>query len=202
MHTYFLTLFLGLALAIPVGPVTIEMMRRNLRFGASRGIVMGCGATSADVLYLLLLLFGVLPFLTNSSLLHILGIAGAIVLIWFAYKAMRAPKPEANNNDNDQSLLHCFSSGFLIALLSPFNLIFWISMAAQLASIIDQGKQEYLFACLGLFTGTAIWFVSLNLVVHHTRHYLGGKTMKYLNYIGGIGLLGFAVYTIFYVLTH
>jgi len=176
------------------------MMRRNLKHGMWRGIAIGVGASSADVCYLLLMLFGLLPLLKTAHILHVIGVLGALLLIWFAYKAIRAPKPQTESNDNDKSILHCLSSGYLVALLSPFNIVFWISMATQLGNILGQSTLlDYFLACVGFFCGTALWFVTLNIIVHHTRHYLGGKVSRALNIIGGVVLIGFAVYTLGYI---
>ena len=200
MQIILFSLLLGLGLAIPVGPVTIEMMRRNLRYGLAPGIAIGVGASSADVIYLLLVLFGILPFIQDSPfLLQIIGVLGALLLIWFAYKTVRHTAKVEDSNDNDSRLIHCYMSGFLIAFLSPFNILFWISIAAQFAAVISTVSADYWLACIGLFTGTAIWFCGLNLFVHLTRHRLSPKIVRYLNIVGGIALVVFAMYSVWHV---
>jgi L-lysine exporter family protein LysE/ArgO len=200
MQIILFSLLLGLGLAIPVGPVTIEMMRRNLRYGLWRGIAIGAGASSADVIYLLLVLWGILPFIKDSPfLLQTIGILGALLLIWFAYKTIRQTTKVEEENDNDSGLLHCYMSGFLIAFLSPFNILFWLSIAAQFAAIISKVSADYWLACIGLFIGTAIWFCGLNVFIHFTRHRLSPKIIKGLNMAGGIALVVFAIYSVGHV---
>jgi L-lysine exporter family protein LysE/ArgO len=200
MDILLFSFLLGLGLAIPVGPVTIEMMRRNLRYGLWRGIAIGFGASSADVLYLLLVLLGILPFIKDSPfLLHTIGILGALLLIWFAYKTIRQTTKVEEKNDSDSSLIHCYVSGFLIAFLSPFNILFWLSIAAQFATLISKVEANYWLACIGLLVGTAAWFCSLNAFIHFTRHRLSPKIVKFLNLIGGAVLIIFAIYTVWHV---
>jgi L-lysine exporter family protein LysE/ArgO len=200
MQIIWFSLLLGLGLAIPVGPVTIEMMRRNLHYGLTRGLAIGFGASSADVIYLLLVLFGILPLIQGSVfLLHTLCLLGAVLLLWFAYKTIRQTAKTKAQNDRDGGLLHCYISGFLIAFLSPFNLLFWLSVAAQFAALMSSVGRNYGLACIGLLGGTAIWFCGLNIVIHFTRHRLSPRIIRCLNWVGGIVLLVFAAYTLWQV---
>jgi L-lysine exporter family protein LysE/ArgO len=200
MQILLFSFLLGLGVAIPVGPVTIEMMRRNLRYGWSRGVVLGMGAVTADVVYLLLVLFGLLSFLQQATLLlHVLAVLGAALLLWFAYKTICQSTQVKAVNDNDKGVFHCYLSGFLIAFLSPFNIIFWLSIAAQFAALMSKMGSYYGLACIGLLLGTALWFCGLNAVVHFTRHYLSATVIRWMNMVGGVILVIFAAYTVWHV---
>jgi L-lysine exporter family protein LysE/ArgO len=178
------------------------MMRRNLRYGFLRGVTIGIGASSADVTYLLLLLFGILPLIkTSTNVLHTLGVISALLLCFFAYNTIKQKTTMETTEGNDRRLFHCFLSGYLIAFLSPFNIIFWLAVAAQFATLVSKAETDYPLACIGLFIGTALWFVSLNTVVHFTRHRISLKTAHRLNIVGGITLIAFALYGVWHVFT-
>lgn len=55
VHVYFLGVLVGFGVAIPIGPMNLEIIRRNLNFGLSSGLSFGVGIISADLTYLLLL---------------------------------------------------------------------------------------------------------------------------------------------------
>ena len=59
---------LGLGAAVPIGPVNVELARRTLRGGFSRGFALGCGAVTADVTYAILASFGLGPVLKRKWL--------------------------------------------------------------------------------------------------------------------------------------
>lgn len=200
MHIIFLSIIIGLALAMPVGPVTIEMTRRTLRFGCLQGILIGIGASSADVIYMIVMIWGAMQFLHDQLLLKIIGCIGSLILCWFAYQAITHKIEKREGIAKPYSLMHCYSSGFLIAALSPFNILFWGSMTAQIATITHGHQYGIILAALGLFIGTALWFVSLNLTLHITRHRLSDVVVLWLNRIGGIMLFVFALYSLWHVI--
>ena len=89
LHQFIFGLLLGLGAAIPLGPMNLEIIRRNLRFGSVYGIALGLGACSADVTYLVLLSLGALSILTHPLILQVIGVIGSSILLWFGYSALR-----------------------------------------------------------------------------------------------------------------
>ena len=49
---------LGISLAAPVGPINIEMLKRGIERGFWHAWVVGIGGMTADVLFMLLIYFG------------------------------------------------------------------------------------------------------------------------------------------------
>lgn len=49
---------LGLAIAAPVGPVGIVVIRRTITFGRGVGLISGLGAATADAFYAAVAAFG------------------------------------------------------------------------------------------------------------------------------------------------
>tara|TARA_R110000868_G_scaffold362686_1_gene624870 strand:- start:12734 stop:13339 length:606 start_codon:yes stop_codon:yes gene_type:complete len=194
MHTFLLCIFIGLGVAMPLGPINIEIMRRNLHDGFRYGFAVGVGATSADLTYILLLVSGVLAFLQNDTVLRVVGIVGSIILCWFAYKAFTTKTIQAADTNKPLSLWRCVSSGYAVALLSPFNLLFWASLTTQVANITEGSHFGLFFAGLGVVCGALLWLTTLNCIIHFTRHRLNDKVVHWLNMIGGVILFGFAIY--------
>ena len=44
-------IFIGFALAVPIGPIGIMCIRKTLNEGRLRGLIVGLGAATADLLY-------------------------------------------------------------------------------------------------------------------------------------------------------
>lgn len=88
-HEIIFGLLLGWGAAIPIGPINLEVIRRNLQFGSRFGISFGLGACSADMTYFILLLAGALVLLQHELVLRIIGIIGALILLWFGISAIR-----------------------------------------------------------------------------------------------------------------
>ncbi|MBB70991.1 MAG: hypothetical protein CMF50_01170 [Legionellales bacterium] len=193
MQSFFWGILLGWGAAIPIGPVNIEITRRALTFGPSRGLAMGLGACSADVLYIALLGLGGISLLQFETPLRVIGVLGALVLLWFAYNAFR--QPIVTNGDNApkaKPLNKHYRDGVLVTLLNPYTIIFWGSISSQLPALADHGHYGMLLACVGVMLGTVSWVGFLNTVIAITRHRLGPRFMRGLNSAGGVILVGFA----------
>jgi len=189
-------ILLGLGAAIPLGPVNLEMIRRNLRFGTVSGCCFGLGACTADVIYLVLLSFGALTVLTQAAVLKAVGITGSVILAYFGMSALRMKIAAEHDPVEFSSVVSAWwrqtLSGLLMTLLNPFTILFWSSVSSQVVTLAGQQQHATLLAGSGVLLGTVGWVSSLNLILHLTRHRLSATVNNYLNKMGGIILLGFA----------
>jgi L-lysine exporter family protein LysE/ArgO len=192
MHLFFAGILLGLGVAIPLGPINVEIIRRNLLFGTRSGLAVALGATSADTTYILLVLGGILVFLNQPDILRVIGILGALVLCWFAYKSFTAKPIEDQHKLVQRGFLHTWLAGYLMTLLSPMTIIFWSSISSQIAGYAVGQHHAVLLATLGVIVGTLCWSMSLNAVLHFTRHKISQRVMRGLNIVGGVILFTFA----------
>ena len=198
-HHIFYGLLLGWGAAIPLGPLNFEMIRRNLRFGTPQGIMLGFGACSADLTYLVLLLLGALAILTYPTVLMVVGALGSLVLLWFGIMALRMPILKEASTTEKNKPLKCLSvhwlQGYAISLLNPYTIIFWASVGAQVAVMAAHSSQLALYyVAAGVILGTVSWVLGCNFVLHFTRHRFSARVMHYLNIAGGIILIGFGLY--------
>jgi L-lysine exporter family protein LysE/ArgO len=192
MHLFLFGILLGMGAAIPIGPVNLEIIRRNLRFGTSYGVMTGLGACMADLTYLILLSLGALTLLQYPEVLRALGIVGSLVLAWFGINAFCSKLTDIPEQDKPPSLFRYSIDGYLITLINPYTILFWASISSQL-SVMTAAHEHALFqAGSGVIIGAVAWIFTLNGFLHFTRHRLSKKFIHRLNYVGGVILLGFA----------
>jgi len=192
MHFLWMGILLGLGAAIPIGPVNMEIARRTLRFGFPYGTITGVGACLADLAYLVLLSLGILSLLQYPSALQWITVAGSLILAWFGFNAFRSPTMVLTNDAiATPSLWHYGFGGFFITLLNPYTILFWASVSSQISGISSTSHSIF-WAGLGVIIGTFGWVLFLNSLLHFTRHFIGEKVTRALNYTGGMILLIFA----------
>ena len=76
-------LWIGLAIAAPVGPIGLLVIQRTLGHGRTLGLVTGLGAAVADAFYGAVGAFGVTALIrTLQALRAPLAIAGGAFLLW------------------------------------------------------------------------------------------------------------------------
>ena len=196
-HDLLYGLILGWGVAIPIGPMNIEIMRRNIRFGTRYGVAFSSGACSADLTYLILLSLGALPFLRYPMVFNVISILGAIVLAWFAWGTFKLKPHHADLAVNPEILKRFvgkdFAQGYLMTLTSPFTILFWASVSSQVTWLSKDHPHAWLFAGTGVLLGTFSWAFGFNAVLHHTKHKISDRWMNALNRLGGVMLLGFAI---------
>jgi len=197
LHHFLLGLIIGWGVAIPIGPMNLEIIRRNLRFGTPYGIAIGFGACTADITYLALLSVGAIAILNHPTILNTVGILGSAILAWFGYNALKLKTNRATNNNQPLATYPLWRhtlEGFAITLLSPFTILFWLSISSQIAILAKSGKYAGFCTGLGVLIGTTSWDLALNTFLHFTRHRLSERTMHLLNILGGLILIGFALF--------
>ncbi len=197
LHDLLFGLVLGWGVAIPIGPMNIEIMRRNLRFGTRYGIAFGSGTCSADLTYLILLSLGALPFLHYPVVFNIISICGAFVLAWFAWGAFKMKPLNAELNVSPDILKRFagkdFVQGYLMTITSPFTILFWASVSSQIVALSEINPHAWVFTGAGVLIGTYSWALGFNTVLHFTKHRISETLMHWLNRAGGVILLLFAV---------
>lgn len=131
-ETLLVGLGLGFSLAAPPGPIMAKLAFEVARGRRATGFLVGVGATSADAMFFVLVAFGVLRVLPDRRLLGALGLAGVVLMNWFAYQAWRAAThPPAA----DERAATGWFGGFLLAVTSPFNWAWWLLSGVPFVSL-------------------------------------------------------------------
>lgn len=201
-HPLFLGLLLGWGAAIPIGPMNLEIIRRNLRYGALTGFSMGLGACIADVTYLILLSVGAFAILRHPLILNIVSILGALLLLYFAlaiFKQKPSPREEIASPPKKAYYGWHIMQGYFLTLVNPYTILFWASVSAQVA-VMSKGSHVAAIAMgVGVTLSTVSWISALNIAIHKVRHKLSTKTIHVLNYVGATLLLIFAGMSFYHV---
>ncbi|PHQ78332.1 MAG: hypothetical protein COB66_09090 [Coxiella sp. (in: Bacteria)] len=200
IHIFIIGLLLGWGAAIPIGPLNLEIIRRNLHFGMAAGMAIGLGAGSGDITYLVLLSAGALTILTHSVLLKVFSLIGAFILAWFGYQALTMTTATSSGAPLKQKpTWRHYLEGYALVIINPYTILFWISVSSQIAQYAHSAALNSVVMGCGVIVGVCSWSISLNLVLHHTKHKLSARVMTWLNRIGGIIILGFAIASLVHV---
>ncbi|NHB91575.1 LysE family translocator [Photorhabdus cinerea] len=197
LGTFFI---LGLGAAAPVGPINIEIMRRHLNISCLHAVIFGLGACFADIIYLLLLGFGILQLFSNTIFMPIFGFLGALMVIWFGIISFINRKNEENINIISSPYHRQFFDGVLLTLLNPYNIIFWLSVSAQLNNITSD-KYGLAIGASGTIIGVIFWVAFINTIIFFSRKMLSHRVIKFINYASGVTLIILGLYFFSYSIT-
>lgn len=89
MEIYIKFILIGLAVAMPVGAITVEMTKQGLRNGFTHGWAVGLGGMTVDAALILAMYFGFASLLSLPYIQIPLWLAGAGVLAYLGYDSIR-----------------------------------------------------------------------------------------------------------------
>lgn len=201
-----MTLFLkgllfGFLLAATVGPMWVLCFRRTLAQGPMAGFVSGMGIAVADGLYGAVAAFG-LTAISGFLLRHAfwIGLVGGVFLAYLGIKTLVA-KPRLDG-ESQEKVGHsgAFLSTLGLTLANPPTILAFVAIFAGLglASNADYGAAS--LVVLGVFLGSASWWVLLAAGAGWMRNRIGPGLFRIINVVAGLTILGFAIWQLATVL--
>ncbi|MFZ0456772.1 MAG: LysE family transporter [Ignavibacteriaceae bacterium] len=180
-------IFIGFALAVPIGPIGIMCIRKTLNEGRLRGLIVGLGAATADLLYGCVAAFGI-TFIANtlvSQRIWIRLVGGALLLYLGVRTYLKLP---ANTviPVNSNGILRSYLTAFILTLTNPLTIFAFIAVFAGLGLGSDLGNFSASVLVAGVFIGSCLWFLSLSSAVMLFRKKLDLVGLKWVNRIAGI----------------
>jgi threonine/homoserine/homoserine lactone efflux protein len=188
-------LIIGFSIAAPVGPIGVLCIRRTLAEGRASGLVSGLGAATADAIYGCIAGFG-LTFISRMLIDQQmwLRIIGGAFLIYLGVKTFLSKPAEQSASAVGNGLVGAYASTFFLTLTNPMTIL---SFAAIFAGIgVANADENYSSAgvlVLGVFIGSAIWWLLLSGLVGVFRAKFNTRGMQWVNRISGIIIFGFGL---------
>lgn len=188
-------ILIGISIAAPVGPIGVLCIRRTLSNGRLAGFVSGMGAASADMAYGAIAAFGlttVTTLLINKA--FVLKFIGGLFMLYLGFKTF-FEKPAAKAVEASQSgLLSMFTSTFVLTITNPMTIIAFVAIFAGTMLGKTTGSPFMLVA--GVFTGSAIWWLTLSFGVGILRDRLTQTHMTWINRISGTVIVAFGIFAL------
>ncbi|MHB1688694.1 MAG: LysE family translocator [Ignavibacteriaceae bacterium] len=180
-------LIIGFAMAVPIGPIGIMCIRKTLTEGRLRGMIIGLGAATADLLYGCIAAFGltVISGVITTERIWIRLIGGTL-LLFLGVRTFRAQPADPKFHIHSSGMLGSYLYTVFLTLTNPLTIFAFIAVFAALGL----GNEVSIFSgsalVLGVFTGSFLWFLSLSSVVRLFRKKLDMVGLRWVNRIAGI----------------
>ncbi len=199
---FLLGVAVGAAYCAPVGPVTLEMVRRGLSVGFLAGFLVGLGSVIGDAFWAAVgilgssLLSGSVPLRTG------IGALGVVILLFVAWNAFRDSRKDPDYHLMDPPRKRTgFALGVVLSMANPFAVLFWLTVSASgaMASLgVDQSHHvARIWFFIGLVAGAIIYSMALSGVVAWSRRFVSAHAMSKINLGAAVLLLGLAIFLAF-----
>jgi threonine/homoserine/homoserine lactone efflux protein len=191
-------LIIGFSIAAPVGPIGVLCIRRTLTEGRASGLVTGLGAATADAIYGCIAGFGLT--LISSVLVaqqDWLRLIGGVFLCYLGLKTFLAKPAKQAALSKGNGLIAAYATTFLLTLTNPMTIISFVAIFTGLGLTGTSGN--YMSAgvlVLGVFTGSALWWVILSVGVGIFREKISDHVLVWVNRISGAVITGFGLYSL------
>lgn len=186
----------GFVLAATVGPMWMLCFRRTIAAGALAGFVSGMGIAVADAIYGAIAAFGLTAVSGFLIAQHVwLGLAGGAFLVYLGIRALLAnPSAAGDARPANQGLLRAFVSTLGLTLANPPTILAFAAIFAGLGLGAHASYTAAAMVVLGVFLGSASWWVILALGAGRLRARLGTGLLRALNLVSGLVILAFAAW--------
>jgi threonine/homoserine/homoserine lactone efflux protein len=184
---------LGFAVAAVVGPIGVLCIRRTLTSGFSIGFLSGLGAATADASYAALAAFGVtaVTALLVEQRLWLRLIGGAF-LLYLGLRTLRsAPSARAATAASVTGVLAAFASTLALTLSNPMTILSFVGIFAGLGLSVEGGLYGAAVLVLGVFVGSAVWWLVLATGVSALRTRLTPRVLRGVNVLSGLVIVAF-----------
>jgi len=186
---------LGFSIAAPVGPIGVLVIRRSMARGFCAGLASGLGAASADAVYGTIAAAGltlVADFLVRQSFW--MGLLGGTFLVFLGMQIFFSRPADPNAQPDQGSPGGDYLSTFLLTLSNPMTIIAFVAILGSVGAV---GSGEFRLGAfllvMGVFSGSALWWLALSALVGFLRARLTSQTLLWVNRAAGLVIFAFAV---------
>jgi threonine/homoserine/homoserine lactone efflux protein len=187
-------LLIGFSIAAPVGPIGVLCIRSTLVEGFSVGLACGMGAATADAIYGCVAGFG-LTFVSDLLVgqKFWVQLVGGLFLVYLGVRTfVSKPAEAAAPSSTGRGLPRSYLSTFFLTLTNPLTILAFAAIFAGMGVATSQGT--YISAAtlvLGVFLGSALWWVALSGTVALVRRRLSPAWLGWVNRFSGAVILAF-----------
>jgi threonine/homoserine/homoserine lactone efflux protein len=134
----------GLALAAPPGPMNAVIAEESVTNGLRAGVTAGLGAMTADAVFLVCSLLGVVAVVDRVPTVRAAMVGGGgVLMLYFASGAASKAIESADLRPRDDATARTtgFRKAFLLALTNPYQILFWLTVGVGL---LEPGRLDVL----------------------------------------------------------
>jgi len=182
---------LGFAIAASPGPIFFLCLRRSLVRGRLIGLVSGLGVATADGFYAALAAFGIGAITTVLfGERRWLALAGGVVLVVLGVRTLleRASTSREAAATNGAGFAWAYLSTLGLTITNPATIISFAALAAALGIGISSGLIAPSLLVLGVFAGSASWWLILALVAAALGSRVTPRVVRGISFVSGIAI--------------
>jgi threonine/homoserine/homoserine lactone efflux protein len=186
-------LLLGFTVAAAVGPISLLVIRRTVAHGHVYGLASGLGVALADGTYGAVAAFGltaITSVLVGAKVA--LALAGGIFMLYLGWRTFTSRPRDVAEAIDRPGLAGALASTYGLTLTNPMTIVSFAALFAGLG-VVGEGGADAAILTLGVFLGSAAWWVLLTSAVAALRGRITNRGLTWVNRISGAVLIAFGI---------
>ncbi|MGC2062590.1 MAG: LysE family transporter [Thermodesulfovibrionales bacterium] len=190
-----LVFLLGFLVAIPAGPIQIEVIRRSVHGHLKPSLMVILGAFLVDMLYGVVAFFGIAPFLEHPTVQAIFWFSGSMILGVLGVLTIRHSRQGHDISRPSRLLTRkrwSLLSGVSLSVTNPVMILWWLSSLNIFRDIGLVPVFTPAIALAYLFAGSlglASYLLLLSLILHRAKSFISSRRVRQINTTLGVFLL-------------
>jgi threonine/homoserine/homoserine lactone efflux protein len=189
---------IGFLVAAAIGPIAMLCIRTTLERGRIAGIAAGMGVAVADTIYAAIGAYGIsvvgAALTSGGSWLKLVG--GLVLIAFGIYLARKQPVSATEEKEVPKSIVADFGMTLALTLTNPMTILSFAGLFAGVSGLRGFPLTEIPALLLGVFAGSAVWWVALAFVIGLIRHRISPTTMLWINRGSAAAIIGFGLYVL------
>jgi threonine/homoserine/homoserine lactone efflux protein len=183
---------IGVAMAAPLGPVNLIVIRTALCHDLKVAFLAGLGAVLADVLIAGIAAYGI------QSIFHLvldyakfLQVAGGLLLIVLGIRTARTHFAASDLAATPHAAR--FGLTFSLSVTNPGLVLGYLAIFSSMSSVLSLGTTPYrpAIVVLGIALGGALWWLLLSFLIGRLKTRLSASNLDRINRWAGILVAAF-----------
>lgn len=186
----------GLAVAVPIGPMGILCIQRTLAHGLEAGFATGLGAATVHVALGSMATLGLWTSMADwvGSGAQVFSILSAGLLFWFAVRIMRRSIVVGSGETRPEGWLRLYGSAILFGFSNPLAIVLFAAALPAFMAGSDPAAAPLLVP--GVFLGSITWWICLSATTALLRSRLSSRMIGTANKASGILLAALGTLTV------
>jgi chemosensory pili system protein ChpE len=188
---YASAMVLGLILCILPDAVNTEAFRRGVKGGFRPAFSLELGSCVGDLVWAVIALIGLTFLVEDRNVQVALGLIGASILFYLAFRAFKDLSPTPIDCVKVRSGGREFLTGMAVSLCNPMELAFWLGIGGSAIAVIvpNPTMTDFIVFLLGFMSGSVVWCFLFAMMITFGRRYLDLRLFRTICLLCGIVLV-------------
>lgn len=194
-------LIIGFSGAMMPGPMLGVTIDGSFRKGYLAGPLIVLGHGILELMLVIIMVFGLRDFFSNSIVAGVIGLFGGAFLGWMGYGMVKSSiqKKVSFNNQGGENIKEksLVLTGIVVSATNPYFIIWWASTGAEsIRRAYTLGLIGVLFFFTGHILSDLTWYSAVSIVFSRGRKLINDSVYRWIILCLGLFMLGFSIYFI------